>query len=480
MDDSHEEDQPKQNPLEQILSAFLGPEAGAQAAEQMQSQGFDLSAMAGGLNFSPGVFQQLSYMFNADTGPINWRMAEDIAKQEAFRSGDPRLSAAEAERIKQALAAADLWLDPVTDFTTPNVKREAWTRVEWVDRTLGYWKKICEPVAANVSRAMTEALSGQLQNEDLGLPPEMTALSGSIAQAIPRMSAMMFGGQVGNALAGISKESFGSSDSGLPLSDPSTMALVAANVDAFCSDLDLPADEVTQFLAVRECAHSRLFSSVPWLASSVSQAVQAYSSEIAIDMEAIEETARSINPSDPESFQTALTGDIFGAPPTEDQERALTRIQTLLALIEGWVEVVTMEAVRPYLPHADQLREMIRRRRVSGSAGEQLLAQLVGLNLRPRAARDAAKLFTLVQQAQGSEVRDGLWAHPDQAPTAEELSDPENFLAHRESAAGTGAPDEFDVALEQLLEGTLGWADGLEPKGDRPEDTTPEEGNNTA
>lgn len=464
MDDSREEDQPEQNPLEQILSAFLGPEAGGQAAQQMQSQGFDMSGMLNGMNFGPGMFQQLSYMFSADTGPINWRMAEDMAKQEAFRSGDPKLTAAEAERAKQALVTADLWLDPVTDFATLNAKREAWTRVDWVDRTLGSWKKICEPVAANVSRAMTEAMSDQMDAGGLGLPPEMAALSGTLAQAIPKMSAMMFGSQVGSALAGLSKESFGSSDSGLPLGNPQTTAIVSANVDAFCDDLNIPADEVLQFLAVRECAHSRLFSSVAWLESSVSQAVQAYSSEIAIDMDVIEETARSIDPNDPESFQTALGGDIFGAPPTEDQERALARIQTLLALIEGWVEVTTMAATRPYLPHADQLREMIRRRRVSGSPGEQMLAQLVGLNLRPRSTRNAAKIFTLVQDAEGNQGRDNLWSHPDNAPTTEELENPDDFISSRTEKDDT--TDDFDVALEQLLEGTLGWADGLEPGSD--------------
>jgi len=44
------------------------------------------------------------------------------------------------------------------------------------------------------------------------------------------------------------------------------------------------------------------------------------------------------------------------------QESALTRLETLLALVEGWVEHVTDAAARGHLPHADAMRETVRRR----------------------------------------------------------------------------------------------------------------------
>ena len=57
--------------------------------------------------------------------------------------------------------------------------------------------------------------------------------------------------------------------------------------------------------------------------------------------------------------------------------------------------------------------------------------------------------------------RDALWNHPDFAPTAQELQDPEAFLASRAKKAEADA--DIDAALEQMLEGTLGWAEGLQP-----------------
>lgn len=475
MDDSKRpedgSEEPERNPLEEMLRAFLGPEAASEAARQFDLQGFDLSSLASA--FGPGMggvpLGQLQYLFQNTSGPVNWKMVEEISRQAAYQAGDPKVTAAEAKRVAQALAVADLWLDPVTNFSTGEAERETWSRVQWVENTLPAWKLICEPVALNASRALTEALQSEMgQAEEHGLPPEIQQLAGSLSQALPRMSGLAFGTQIGQALGAMSTTSFGPSDSGLPLGSPGVTALTLHNVQEFADGLEIPADEVLQYVAVRECAHARLFTSVPWLAADLLQAVTAYSNEIAIDTDAIAESARSFDMQDPESLNRAMAEGVFSPDPTEDQLRALGRLETLLALIEGWIETVTSRAVSPYLPHAEQLREMLRRRRVSGSSGEQLLAQLVGLHLRPRQARDAARLIQLVEAEKGSAGRDDLWAHPDLIPTADEISSPDVFLATRE--AQKESSDEYDEALEQLLSGTLGWAEGLEPPDEDPEE----------
>ena len=71
------------------------------------------------------------------------------------------------------------------------------------------------------------------------------------------------------------------------------------------------------------------------------------------------------------------------------QQAALGRLETLLALIEGWVEVVVSAAVGDRLPGAAALDETLRRRRASGGPAEQTFATLVGLERRPRRVRPA-------------------------------------------------------------------------------------------
>ena len=349
-----------------------------------------------------------------------------------------------------------------------------WSKVAWVEHTIPTWKRICEPIALNVSRALSGALSDQFGPDGLGeassLPDGMAAMLGKTQEMMPRLSAMMFSAQLARALAALAGESFGTYDTGIPLSDASHAVLLPHTIAEFADGLDVPFDEVRQFLAVREAAHRRLFASVPWLEGDLVRAVERYASQIAIDTEAITEVARSVDPSDPESVESALSGGVFALATTPDQRRALTRLETMLALIEGWVEVVTARATLPYLPHADALREMMRRRRASGGPAEEILGTLIGLKMRPRQARGAASIFSLVEADGGREAREALWSHPDMVPSETELATPDTFLTLRRAAAEEDA--DIDAALTSLLDGTLGWAEGLEPGADSGEESS--------
>ena len=111
---------------------------------------------------------------------------------------------------------------------------------------------------------------------------------------------------------------------------------------------------------------------------------------------------REVDGTDPASIQQALSEGLFEPHNTPAQEAALARLETLLALVEGWVEQVTDSAARGHLPHADALRETVRRRRAAGGPAEHTFASLVGLELRPRRLREAAALWGALAQARGA------------------------------------------------------------------------------
>ena len=79
----------------------------------------------------------------------------------------------------------------------------------------------------------------------------------------------------------------------------------------------------------------------------------------------------------------------------------------------------------------------------------------------------------------GRDAREALWSHPDMVPSETELATPDTFLTLRRAAAEEDA--DIDAALNSLLDGTLGWADGLEP-GDEASagsDTPPSDADNS-
>lgn len=467
---THGFDSEDNNDLSDFLRQFLGDEGAEDALASLRAQGIDpsqLSAQIPGGNLQ-AAFSHFQSIFNTTSGPVHWSLATNMAKQLAYSGGDPSPTAVEAEQFRHAMTVADLWLDTVTDFSPGQVSRLAWSRSQWIDETMSTWKRIAEPVAVNISRAMSDALSAQLGGVDLSdaqaaafTPDGMPAFLGQAQELIPRLASMMFASHLGEALGALAKESFGSTDVGLPLGPAHSTALIPRNVRAYADDLKIPSSEVIQFLALRECAHQRLFASVAWLSSDVIHAVESYAAEIALDHDAIAQAARNVDPMNPESMNMVIGHEIFTSVHTERQTSALERVETLLALIEGWVELVTRQASAPYLPHFEQLTELMRRRRATGAPAEAILGRLLGMKMRPRRARGAAQLMSIVEAEEGRSARDELWRHPDFIPTAADLDEPESFLLLREVQSEDR--DEFDADLEKLLDGTLGWADGLGP-----------------
>lgn len=140
-------------------------------------------------------------------------------------------------------------------------------------------------------------------------------------------------------------------------------------------------------------------------------------------------------------------------PETDDQLAALGRLETMLALIEGWVDVVTAEATTR-LPKSAAIAETVKRRRASGGPAESAFATLVGLELRPRRLREAAAMWRAVTDAVGAEKRDELWSQPDLIPTSDDIDFPGALIARLTGASAE--PDKMDQALEDLLNDETG------------------------
>jgi putative hydrolase len=443
---------------------------------------FGLSAMFGGGD----VFATLSRLMSWTGGPVNWDLATQVAET-AAREGDRPVTAVEAREVSEACRLADLWLDPVTSLPAGGAEARAWTRTGWLTSTLPAWRQLVDPVAARVVTAMggalEQGLSSGMLGEDLpaGLPPEVAGMLGGMSGAdlggalrgvMGQVGGLVFGAQVGQALGALAGEVLGGTDVGLPLGDSGRAALLPANLAAFSEGLEVPADEVRLYLALRESAHQRLFAHVPWLKAHLYDAVDAYARGIEVDPQAIERAVGSFDPADPESLQRAMGEGMFDLQPTEAQQAALARLETALALVEGWVDAVVDAASRS-LPSAMQLRETVRRRRATGGPAEQTFAALVGLQLRPRRLREAAALWAAVAEARGPEGRDALWAHPDLLPGPSDLDDPAAFV-------GTGGTD-WDAGLRDLDKDLDGELDDdahgdVGPQDGGPQDGGPQDG----
>ena len=403
---------------------------------------------SGDPNALGAMFTQLGQMLSYSGGPVNWDLAKDTARKTVAAAGrDPSMTAGERAEVDEAIRLAELWLDPLTTLPAGANASLAWSRAEWVEQTLPVWKQLVEPVAARVVEAMGSAMPTQL-------PEEMREAAGPLLGIMKQMGGAMFGAQVGQALGTLAGEVVGASDIGLPLGPPARAVLVPANVAAFGEGLGIPADQVRLYLALREAAHQRLFAHVPWLRQHILGAVESYAGGISVQMDKLEEIVSGLDPQNPEAIGEAFHSGMFTPENTPAQQAALARLEAMLALVEGWVDQVAGGAAAEHLAAAPQLREAVRRRRATGGPAEQTFGTLIGLELRPRRLRDAAELWHRLSEARGIEGRDAIWAHPDLLPTADDLDDPQAFVAGKE------------LDISSLLDGSLGEAPPEEPPAD--------------
>jgi putative hydrolase len=383
------------------------------------------------------------------SGPVNWDLARQVAQQQLSTAGDPAVNPYERHGVEEALRLADLWLEPASALPSGIRSAEAWNRNEWIFRTLDVWKKLCNPVADRMVTAMSDLV-----------PPEARAQLGPMQSMVTTLGGALFGGQLGQALGSLAAEVLSAGDIGLPLGPAGTAALMPVNLKAYGDGLELPLDEVRLYVALREAAHQRLFEHVPWLRGHVLTAVETYANGIRVNREAIEEAMGRIDPTNPESMQELALENVFTPEDSPAQKASLARLETALALVEGWVSHVVDSAAGDRLPNVVRLGEAFRRRRAAGGPAEQTFAALVGLELRPRRLREAAALWAALTEHRGIQGRDALWGHPDLLPSDDDFAAPEGYARAQE----TGLPAFDDI-------GDLGFdkprAEGEDPDPDK-------------
>jgi putative hydrolase len=384
------------------------------------------------------ALRQFADLMSWQGGPVNWDLAKNIARQTVAQKGDASVLDVDRSKVIEALRLADLWLEDATEFPSGIRTPQAWSRSEWVEATLPVWSKLCDPIAARAVDAMSGLLGDDPAQLGGDIPPEMQAMLGGLGglgglgEMMRRIGGMMVGGQTGAAVGALAEEVVSSTDVGLPLGPQGTAALLPAGVAAFGSGLSVNADEIRLFLALREAAHHRLFGHVPWLRARLFGAVEDYARGIKVDAAALRDAMPQIDPSNPEALNEALSGAaLFQPEDTPEQKAALARLETMLALVEGWVATVVATAANDRLPQAEALAEAIRRRRATGGPAERTFATLVGLELRPRRLREAAAIWQGLTTERGITGRDAIWAHPDLLPTADDFDDPDGFVQGR-------------------------------------------------
>ena len=442
------EDQNGKNPsdgvnpedFEAFLRDFISGQSGLDPAQL---------AAAAGLPNDPAAMNQLIEQLrsalgglnaNSDDTGINWELATNQATAIA-KSESSSILDSTRKSIADAVSIGSLWLNEATSISELSTEPKLLSRELWVADAVPLFQALAQPVADRMSEALSE-------NMRLNAPEELTELLGNASGLMKSAGGALFAMQLGQALGKLSAEVLTGGDIGLPIFKDQRAAFVPQNLSAFVDGLDVEKDQAFIYLAVREMAHARLFKHSKWLRDSIVSQISNYASGISIDTSRISELTEDFDPNNTDELRRALETGAFIAARTEEQNLALARIETMLALIEGWVDVVTEEATK-LLPKSAAIAEAVRRRRATGGPAEKTFGTLIGLELRPRRLREAAQMWRTLGSAVGSEKRDSLWNHPDLTPRSEDIDDPQRLIA--KLSGSSSETDSFDQELRDLL-----------------------------
>ena len=420
-----------------------------QMQEQMKAQFEQLGINpAGFVNPFTTLFSQAGQGASGNEGVLSIATARETAKKFASAQGLKPLGTKDLEVVKNAFEISEVWLNEATAFPAAPTTPTAASRLDWVNETMVGWHKTMEPLAAGLSAAISnlldQAMTAQAGESAEGAPPiEM------ITMMLRSFIGTMIATQLGQSIGSLSTTVTGAHDVGLPLLDPARAIVIPENIELWAAELEIAKSEVFIYHALRESAVARLFANNPWLVSYIQSAVVEYGKGINIDIDAIQRQAQEAfekaqenmgdgaAPGDPMGF--ALDSGIFTPEESPAQKVALLKLETVLALIDGWTDEVSALAAGDRLPAIEQLRETLRRRRASAAPAQQLFSSMLGLQVSPKLTREASAFWKKIREVKSISERDQIWS--GLLPTADDLLDPEKFLA------STSIPDDLSGLL---------------------------------
>ena len=373
--------------IEQLLRGLTGGEIDPQLASMMQGMGLDkvdpqMLAM---------VMGQVQAMFSApesDTA-VNAVLATDIARKTVAAEGDELASAADRPGRGRGRAGGR---HVAGCRHRPHHPRPHRRRVEPGRVGRGDDAGVDRPRRAGGRRrhrrrrrrARGPAGPARASSARPGCPTGMLDQAGPMLR---RMHGSMFSMQLGQGTGTLAGEVLTGCEVSLPLVPAPTVVLMPAAVREFAAG---PRGRRAAGPALPRRARGRPGAAVRCRAVArpgpAGRGARLRGRHQHRHQRASRRRSARSTPPTPRPCSRRCRAGCSRPQPSPAQQAALARLETLLALVEGWVDVVADRATREHLPQADALGEAVRRRRATGGPAEKAFGALVG----PRAATPPA------------------------------------------------------------------------------------------
>ena len=386
------------------------------------------------------IFGQMSSMMGSGN---QWdaaaQMAAGIANEgrsEANLDPADRIALEGLARVGELQVAGHTNLD----FREP-IRVEAMNRTQWSKRFLNDQRPLIEGIAGSLGEGLAAQLNqlGDLDSSEMPeipgigpMPPEM------IRQVMSMMGPMMLSMMAGSTAGHLAARAFGHYELPLPRPVGEPLTVVLSNVDEFAKDWSLPEEDIRLWVCLSDAAH-HLVLSIPHVRDALTDAIGEYTRAFSVDPEEIERQGRELGLD--EAFEgmggdmaalQQLAGDpdrLLGVMQSNRQREIMPRIQSLVAVVEGWVDHVLDEVGTSLLSDYSRVTEALRRRRVEAGPQTRFVERLFGLELSQATFDRGSSFIDGVLERADSDALEQLWTAPENLPTHNELEAPGLWMA---------------------------------------------------
>ena len=360
------------------------------------------------------LFREIQRLLASNEGPINFEIARQVGAAVGSQSGqEPPRDVAAERSYAEAVRRSEELLAGYTRLPLDEPARSgAMTRSEWITSTLAAW------------RWLLEHLSSRLAGELAKLGPE-TQEANPLSAAMGQIGPLLLGIQAGTLVGHLSLEALGRYDLPIPRADNGQLFFVGANLDPLARRHSLEAEDLRRWLALRDVSRRLALNSAPWPERYLRSQLMELVDSVELDMESIERRLIDLQSRGMDMLETGMgSGDTLPIVPTERHRRALGRLSAFVALLEGYSRHAMSAVGGEVVAAPDLLADAMKRHGETPSAGERMLAQIVGLDLDLSLAASGATFAAAVVELHGLPALNRVWEAPDNLPSMEEIRDP--------------------------------------------------------
>ncbi|MEQ3552003.1 zinc-dependent metalloprotease [Pseudonocardia nematodicida] len=206
------------------------------------------------------------------------------------------------------------------------------------------------------------------------------------------------------------------------------LIVVAPNVHAVTTALDVDGEQFGLWVCLHEATHRLQFTAVPWLRDHFAGLVTdllTLQEPDSTKLTRLPEAIRSLRSVEGERPDVLALVELLQGP---EQRAVLDKLLALSTLLEGHADHV-MDAVGPdVVPDVAVIRRRFTERRRGGGVVDRLLRALLGVEAKMRQYAVGAAFCREVEAAAGMSGLNRAWESPETLPTRAELTDAQAWL----------------------------------------------------